>query len=74
MTQVLVIFFYMILAIARENFQGACNHFVVTATEAPGTVCLIFGMYYSQYIACLNLGVNIILVLGLPYDLQTVFE
>ena len=54
----------MFEAIAREYFQGACDHFLVPATAAPETVRLIFGMYLTIY--SLELGVNTKMVLGLP--------
>ena len=42
MKHVLLPFFGMFEAIAREYFHSACDHLLVTATEAPDIVRLIF--------------------------------
>ena len=38
------LFFSLFEAIARENFQGAYDHFLVPATKVPETVRLIFSI------------------------------
>ena len=46
MKHILVIFWHVLglLIKAKEYFKGACHHFLVSATEVPEIVQLVFNM------------------------------
>ena len=59
-------FLRMFEAKTRKYFKGAHNHFLVPATKVPRRYNWSLAWNYSYYLACLQLGVNAKLVLGLP--------
>ena len=51
---------------ASEYFPGAHDHFLMPATEVRERNGLSLALDYLQHLACLELGVNIKFILGLP--------